>query len=256
MKTFVGFPETRRDVSNKDTIGPNVFPKRKKFVLKSPKENKQIYIGTCYIDDLFRQYACKYENCYNNKKCFKNESLNYQILRIHPDDKLVWRKQICPDIVNLIASFCIEEQHNCIISFNLRYTKRDGCIAQFLHKGKLRISDVTKLPIFNLDVFTEIKDIKSDDNVVLSIFQNNDDARYRKIFSKVYPNNQKSILTSREIEIVKLCHNGLTSKMISDKLNLSIHTVKNHRRKCMEKTMTHNISELIHFCLEKNWINV
>ncbi len=256
MEKFVRSPESKGDVNNKNAFNPNVFPKRKKFVLKSPKENSKIYIGTCYVDDVFRQYACKYEKCYNHKKCFKNESLIYQILHIHPDDKLVWRKQICPDIVNLFASFCEEKQNKCVISFNLRYTKRDGSIAQFLHKGKLRISHTTKLPIFTSDVFTEIKDIKSDDNIVLSIFQNNDDARFSKIFTKVYLNNQKSVLSLRELEIVKLCHNGLTSKMISDKLNLSIHTVKNHRRNCMEKTMTHNITELIHFCLEKNWIIV
>jgi DNA-binding CsgD family transcriptional regulator len=42
--------------------------------------------------------------------------------------------------------------------------------------------------------------------------------------------------------------------MIADKLNLSIHTVKNHKRNSMDKTMTHNIAELIHLCILNHWV--
>jgi DNA-binding CsgD family transcriptional regulator len=30
--------------------------------------------------------------------------------------------------------------------------------------------------------------------------------------------------------------------------------VKNHKRNCMEKTQTHNISELIHICIQNRWL--
>jgi DNA-binding NarL/FixJ family response regulator len=56
------------------------------------------------------------------------------------------------------------------------------------------------------------------------------------------------------MEIIRLCHEGLSSKMIAEKLNLSIHTVKNHKRNSMNKTLTHNITELIHLCIKNNWL--
>lgn len=108
------------------------------------------------------------------------------------------------------------------------------------------------MPILNLKVFFEIADIKSDETIILTLFRYDADNGYQKIFSKVYGGTCNSLLSKREMEIIRLCQKGLSSKMIAEKLNLSIHTVKNHKRNCMEKTLTHNITELIHCCIKSN----
>jgi DNA-binding NarL/FixJ family response regulator len=138
-------------------------------------------------------------------------------------------------------------------SFNHRYIRKDGSISQFLQEGTLSISGDENLPVLNLRVFTEIGDFKTDETMILSIFRYTADQGYQKVYSRIYGNNDSMQLSQREIEIIKLCLEGLSSKMIADRLNLSIHTVKNHKRNCMEKTLTHNITELIHLCIRSHW---
>jgi DNA-binding CsgD family transcriptional regulator len=57
----------------------------------------------------------------------------------------------------------------------------------------------------------------------------------------------KSILSKRELEIVKLMAEGCSSKHIADKLFISFHTVNTHRQKMIEKTNTKNTGGLIQF---------
>jgi len=47
--------------------------------------------------------------------------------------------------------------------------------------------------------------------------------------------NTKSILSEREITILKLIHDGLLSKEIADRLCISVHTVNTHRQRILEK---------------------
>jgi DNA-binding NarL/FixJ family response regulator len=123
-----------------------------------------------------------------------------------------------------------------------------------MHEGYVMFKENQLLPVLNLKVFFEIADIKTDETIVLTIFRYEESTGYQKVFTKAYGKYNNSLLTQREIEIIRLCSEGLSSKMIAEKLNLSIHTVKNHKRHCMDKTSTHNISELIHVCIQNHWL--
>ena len=123
-----------------------------------------------------------------------------------------------------------------------------------MHEGAVMFQANRKMPVLSLKVFTEIADIKPDETMILTIFKYSADQGYIKVFTKAYSAEHVSCLSNRELEIVKLCHEGMSSKMIAEKLNLSIHTVKNHKRNIMAKTDTHNITELIHLCIKKHWL--
>lgn len=213
---------------------------------------------TCFVDHSLKQFACIHDKCSDRNGCFKNELLNekliFSVLQFHQDDRSIWCKEVFPDILNFTAPFSKTELRDYIFSFNHRYVRRDGSVSQFLHEGSLIFNKENCLPVLNLKVFYELGDMKTDDNMVLSIFRYIEDKGYQKVFTKVYLAVSNSLLSVREIEIIRLCHEGLSSKMIADKLNISIHTVKNHKRKIMKKTETHNITELIHFCLKSHWL--
>ena len=53
------------------------------------------------------------------------------------------------------------------------------------------------------------------------------------------------LLTPREREILALAKEGMFSKEISEKLNISIHTVNRHRQNILEKLQVDNIIEAI-----------
>ena len=52
-------------------------------------------------------------------------------------------------------------------------------------------------------------------------------------------------LTPREIEVVRLVAEGLSSNSIAEKLSLSSHTVNTHRKNIMRKLQVSNSSELV-----------
>ena len=54
-----------------------------------------------------------------------------------------------------------------------------------------------------------------------------------------------ALLTPREREVLALAKQGMFSKEISEKLNISIHTVNRHRQNILEKLQVDNIIEAI-----------
>ena len=61
-------------------------------------------------------------------------------------------------------------------------------------------------------------------------------------------------LGEREIEIIKLLAEGLTSHQIAEKLFIAESTVKTHRRNILRKTELQNTSQLIQFALNQGII--
>jgi len=241
-----------------DDRNSRLFPGEKKLLPNKPKDNSLPHFSSCLIDHSGRQFACIHEHCHEFNCCFKNdiltEKLDFHALNFHPGDKNLWCEEAFPDILRFINSIPLSDLPDYRFSFNHRYIRKDGSISQFLHEGSLTFSGDKSLPVLDLKVFSEIGDIKTDETIILSIFRYSSLIGYQKVFSKVYGKNCNSQLSQREMEIIILCLQGLTSKMIADKLHLSIHTVKNHKRNCMEKTLTHNIAELIHLCILNHWL--
>ncbi len=61
-------------------------------------------------------------------------------------------------------------------------------------------------------------------------------------------------LSDREIEILKLICEGLSNKVIAEKVNLSVRTVEGHRFSIMHKTDCKNILELTTYAIRNNII--
>jgi DNA-binding CsgD family transcriptional regulator len=182
------------------------------------------------------------------------DDFNFHELHFHQEDRLLWCDKVFPDILQFISSEPTGKPSDYRFIFNHRYTRKDGSISQFMHEGSITFVDDKCLPVLNLKVFFEIADIKADESIVLTIFRHSVEHGYRKIWTKTYSDIKNPVLSSRELEVIELFRKGMSSKMIADKLKLSIHTIKNHKRNCMEKTLTHNISELIHVCIQNRWL--
>lgn len=217
----------------------------------------EFLFSCCLIDHSGKQYACIHECCDGNSVCIKHpdsqQTIDFQSLYFHPDDKVLLCEKIFPDILSLVSRLPETELESYRFTFNHRYFRSDGSISQFLLEGTLVASDKGIPPFLNVKVFSEIGEIKTDENMILTIFKYASGHGYKKIFTKNYRKECKTVLSQRELEIIMLFFEGLSSKMIADKLNLSVHTVKNHKRNSMDKTLTHNIAELIHLCLLNQW---
>lgn len=67
-------------------------------------------------------------------------------------------------------------------------------------------------------------------------------------------NCDPTILTKREIEIVQLVCDGLTTVQIAEELNLSKHTVNTHRKNIMGKLHFKTPAELIRYAIETSLV--
>lgn len=67
--------------------------------------------------------------------------------------------------------------------------------------------------------------------------------------------NTLSLLSKRELEILKLCAEGNTNKDISDKLFICVRTVESHKTHIMQKLELKTTAELIRFAVKHNLVN-
>lgn len=56
-------------------------------------------------------------------------------------------------------------------------------------------------------------------------------------------------LSDREIDIIRALSEGLSSRLIADKLYISEHTVKTHRKNILKKLDIHNSAELVQYAI-------
>jgi DNA-binding NarL/FixJ family response regulator len=66
--------------------------------------------------------------------------------------------------------------------------------------------------------------------------------------------SKKSLLTEREIEIIKLIVEGLSNKEIADKLFISPRTVDTHRTNLMKKLEVNNVAGLVRYAIRNGFM--
>lgn len=64
--------------------------------------------------------------------------------------------------------------------------------------------------------------------------------------------NSSDLLTKREIEVTRLICEGMSSKMISEHLFISVNTVETHRTKILMKLNVKNSVGIMKFAVENN----
>src|SRR5207244_1474874 len=67
--------------------------------------------------------------------------------------------------------------------------------------------------------------------------------------------NPLAALTSRQKEVLQLTAEGLTSKEVAQRLNLSYRTVEAHRAQVMERLGVHDLAGLVRFAVRVGLVN-
>lgn len=62
------------------------------------------------------------------------------------------------------------------------------------------------------------------------------------------------ILTPREIEVARLVSEGLSSKEVAVRLNLSVRTVEKHRANIMDKLGVREVASLVRYCIQAGMV--
>jgi len=75
-----------------------------------------------------------------------------------------------------------------------------------------------------------------------------------QINSSFFSNKNNQLITQREMEIIKLIAEELTTNEIADKLFLSHHTIENHRNRILLKLDVKNTAGMVKKAMENGWI--
>lgn len=83
-------------------------------------------------------------------------------------------------------------------------------------------------------------------------------SQIQEIFSDTQEKKQSSVqqLSNSEIEIVRLIAEGLTTKEIAMRKNLSFHTIITHRKNIFRKVEVNNASELLMYAMKNGFFDL
>lgn len=76
-----------------------------------------------------------------------------------------------------------------------------------------------------------------------------------EVDSRKNTGEETGLLTTSELEIVRLISDGLTTKEIASHKFISFHTVITHRKNIFRKLGVSSVSELIMYAIKAGWIN-
>ena len=111
-------------------------------------------------------------------------------------------------------------------------------------------------PICFLNIISDISELCSNREYTHYILDSSDKNNIKKILLHQHNSMQTEQLeiTKSELKVLRLMADGFSSKQIAEKLFLSIHTVKNHRKSMLLKTESNSSSELVKRAIMVGWL--
>lgn len=119
------------------------------------------------------------------------------------------------------------------------------------HQSAIIEVDENGYPLLDLFIITDINDTKKDDLINFTISKKNEDDFFETIQMFTYQTKDLSLLSGREMQILKLLCDGNTTPKIANILHLSEHTVKTHRKNIMQKMEVRNSMDIMKIAYEK-----
>lgn len=177
-------------------------------------------------------------------------TLQHVIDFTHPDD-LDFVIEAEEATILKFAEIGFEHKLSLKNSYCFRMRVADGSYHLFHHQAILLDADDEGRVMSSLNIHTDINHITQINNKIVLITGIGGRTDYCQIdLSKQVSNEFLPMLSKREMEILKLLTQGLSSQEIADKLFISKFTVQVHRKNLLRKTKTQNSVELVKRCIE------
>jgi DNA-binding CsgD family transcriptional regulator len=252
MRTPFTYHDFLRQVSQLENNGQITAAEQIAFFWEKYRSSLSVLPQAFYIIDYAeRKYSylsngmramTDYDNQY-----LKDGGLQFALSLWHPEDLRVYSEKVFPENLHFLKSNPGEVRADHTFSCNYRVRDRKGNYKTVLQQSTFLYTKAG-VPLINLGFLSDISDYVSDNRIVHSIRKmQQDDPLIRNIF---YADEANSLLTKREIEILKYVCNGCSSEEISRRINRSINTVSNHRRNILRKTNCINTAGLIQYALK------
>lgn len=198
------------------------------------------------------QYLYVGESCYNISGYTANEYIekgrDFFLSQVHPEDM----KFITSEVFSKFISYAINSEKtnlkNLRFSVNYRIKRKDGEYIKVIQQYVVLETSPEGYPLLTLGLITDATAHIQDNKVTFSVSKYDAKDGVKLISAESY-SDKELYLSSRESEILRLIVKGISSKIIAQKLFISLYTVNAHRRNILEKTGCKNIAELINYSI-------
>lgn len=160
----------------------------------------------------------------------------------HPQDVKILNS-VHQKLLSFFYATPIQDRPKLKFCYNFRLRRKDGAYMHVLQQTIfMRVSD-GGAPLVEFSNFTDITSFKKDHHLTLSIQRLNASGEYQEVYKEEFCNYDFAF-TRRQLEIMSLISQGLTTKEIAANLCLSTDTVKNHRKNILKMTGSKNVVEV------------
>lgn len=185
---------------------------------------------------------------------FMNNGIKTLFDKTHRDDMEIIYSRIIPDFIKLRRSRPKHQTKKLRFTLNFRFNHPNKKYIHCLEQVMILETDKNDDIILNFGIITDISEYKTDNSMIGTVSILNKANEYEIIYSKNYSSNHQILYTNREMDIIRLLAKGLPSKAIATRLNISSHTVDQHRRNMLKKANMNNTQELVHDALRQGWL--
>jgi DNA-binding CsgD family transcriptional regulator len=177
--------------------------------------------------------------------------------KIHPEDFEIINTNIFPGNLDYLSEHRVSPLANILFTMTYRLQNSKGIYRQVGERLCVLSADKDGNPLLAAVSLMDITAVKKDLQVIHTI-ENTGSARSGKsegLMTRYHcPTDGRTSLSKREIDILKWACDGCSSKLIANKLHLSIHTVNNHRKNMLHKSRCKNITELLNHSIKNGII--
>ncbi len=177
---------------------------------------------------------------------YSSREMNFKkyLSLLHPDDTeylILFESRIVAFYQNLMP----EKVPTYKFCYDLRVRAKNGKYLRILQQTIPVKSVNDENSILTLGIHTDITHLKKKGIPVLSFISQDGGQSFFDVFSDTGQANAEYVLTTREKEIVRLLAEGCQSKDIAQRLCISSHTVKTHRKNILAKTGMKTTAEVV-----------
>ncbi|MEQ8905650.1 helix-turn-helix transcriptional regulator [Ekhidna sp.] len=175
--------------------------------------------------------------------------------RMHQEEMSTWLQSLQDLMTFTMENIALEDRRRMTYTWNYRVRAGKDTYKNIIQHTTPMFFDDQGKPIIGLAHYSvleanEILPIQA----TAKILNANDE--YETLFYQTYGGQKLLVedITHRERDVLRLLSFGYNNDDISDKLNISAHTVKTHRKNVMTKTGCKNTTQIVAMCIRQGII--
>ena len=181
---------------------------------------------------------------YSNEQVSR-EGISFQLANLHPEDGEYIVKRSYPRFTEILSGFSPEGQKNILLQNNYRFRHKEGHYVHLIEQNWVMETDEKGAPQLMLTHVYQLPMIHPF-RVNVIIKELLPDQSYEVLYATEFPEPEEKVsLSQREAEVMSLLAEGLNSEGIGQRLSISFHTVRTHRKNMLKKLGMKSTNELI-----------